>query len=428
MKKPRTETARGSAVIITMCLMLALLIFSVGFVLLPWQEYILNNRVYRGAIAINLAEAGVDYACWAVNSAGEIDSWEGENPKTKTVTEFKTYGNETKGDFYVEVSPGPSTDTWFVESVGYVPGMNAPSFIKRTVKALLAPALKKPFKGVFVGDIDVTMGGGGYTDSYDSRDGAYGGENVGSNGDILTNGTGEGAVNLDSNITVNGSVATGPGGTVTGGATITGDVTDDFSMEMPYYPPPDKTYNVHPGDGVLTLTGGACDSYSYENGYYYKFTQIKLTSTSVLTIDNSEGTEPIIFWITGYKGKSIDQVGSSSIHCIGDVRFYVDAEVSLAGDGVTNESQLPTDCLFFGSASCTRIDLGGSNDFYGAVYAPNSEINLGGSEDRYGAFVGKELAIGGGGAFHYDEALGALTLPGATYSLRYWQEWQEPQE
>lgn len=420
MKKPRIEAARGSAVIITMCLILALLIFSTAFVLLPWQEYILNNRVYRGAIAINLAEAGVDYACWAVNSAGEIDSWAGTSPKTKTVTAFKTYGNEIMGDFDIIAWPTPSSPkvTWLVQSTGYVPAKGAPSAMSRSVKALLAPAPEKPFQGVFVGDIDITMGGGGYTDSYDSRIGAYGGSNVGSNGDILTNSTGEGAVTLDSNITVHGDVSTGPGGTVTGGATITGDVTHEFSMEMPYYSPPSETYNVYPGDGVLTLTGGA--DASYDDPGYYKFTQIRLTSTSVLTIDATNG--PITFWITGYKGKSIDEIGSAEIRCIGDVRFYVDAEVSLAGNGVTNSSQLPTNCLFLGSASCTRIDLGGSNAFYGAIYAPSASLNLGGSSDRYGAFVGKEVTIGGGGGFHYDEALGQLGLPGATYSLRYWQE------
>lgn len=410
MKKPRIETERGSAVILTMCLILALLIFSVAFVLLPWQEYILNNRVYRGAIAINLAEAGVDYVCAAVNWSYSETSW------SYTREEFKTYGNETMGDFYIEAWPTPSTPkaTWLVQSTGYVPNKNAPSAITRTVKALLSPAPEEPFQGVFVGDVDITMGGGGYTDSYDSRIGAYGGENIGSNGDILTNGTGEGAVNLDSNITVHGDVATGPGGTVTGGATITGDVTSDFSMDLPYYAPPDVSYVVQPGDGVLTLTGGADASYPAGN---YKFTQIRLTSTSVLTIDG-----PSIVWITGYKGKSIDEIGSSTIQCNGDVRFYVDAEVSLAGNGVTNSTQLPTNCLFFGSESCTRIDLGGSNDFYGAIYAPNASINLGGSEDRYGAFVGNEVTIGGGGAFHYDEALGDLSLPGSTYSLRYWQE------
>ncbi|MEJ2745946.1 MAG: hypothetical protein P8123_09735, partial [bacterium] len=189
MKKPRTETTRGSAVIITMCLILALLIFSVAFALLPWQEYLLNNRVYRGAIAINLAEAGVDYACAVVNWSYSEASW------SYTREDFKTYGNEIMGDFYIDAQCTPTTPkaTWLVESSGYVPGKNAPSVIKRTVKALLAPAPENPFKGVFVGDIDITMGGGGYTDSYDSREGAYGGENVGSNGDVLTNGTGEGA-------------------------------------------------------------------------------------------------------------------------------------------------------------------------------------------------------------------------------------------
>lgn len=48
-------------------------------------------------------------------------------------------------------------------------------------------------------------------DSYDSRLGGYGGENVGSDGNVGTNGSGYGCIELSSNSKIFGNAVTGPG-------------------------------------------------------------------------------------------------------------------------------------------------------------------------------------------------------------------------
>lgn len=431
MRKSRVEAIRGSALVTALCLVLVLLMFSVAFLFLPWQESVLNHRAYCGAVALSLAEAGVEYTCWAISPTGNIADWSG-SPKTRTETGFKTYANEAKGDFTIRAWPTPMIPNpiWLVESTGSTEMLIRDSKtsiwrmepISRTVKALCVPKIFNPFSGAFLADNIVTLGGAITVDSYDTRDGAYGGDNVHrgapgeadeGKGDISTNSTGDPAVNLGNNITVYGDIQTGEGGVVTPlDFEPVGEISHDFNMELPYNTAPTGlSYAVQPGDGVLSVKKGVVE---YAPGNY-KFTKLSVKGT--LNING-----PAVVWVTGVSGTAIEETGSGVIHCVGKVDFYVDANISLAGNGITNSSGLPIDMAIYGSEGCTDIYCGGANAFYGAVYAPNADVKLAGSEDKYGAFVGKTITVQGGTDYHYDEALGELDLHGGQYMLRYWQE------
>ena len=434
MKTPKAAARRGSAMIIALCLIITLLIFGGAFLLLPWQEYVFNHRVYQGAVALNLAEAGVDYVYHEMNLDPQLASWSG-SPKRKTVSDFATSSGEVKGDFVIEAWPTPMVPKpqYLVKSVGTTEMLMHDSAlniwkmiqISRTVKALCVPSVIRPFAGAFLGDNIVTLGGNITVDSYDSRDGAYGGDNVHrgaagtedeGKGDIATNSTGDPAVNLGNNITVYGDIKTGEGGTVVPVPDgFTGEITHDFSQELPYKIAPTNlspAYVVQPGDGTLTVKK---DTVEYPAGNY-KFTRLNLTGGNLVF------NGPSVVWVTGLKNVSISETGNGQITCNGKVEFYVDDEVSLAGNGIVNTSALPTDCFIYGSEGCDNIYCGGSNAFYGSVYAPGAEVKLAGSEDKYGAFVGKTIVVQGGSEFHYDEALGDVELEGGKYALRYWQE------
>jgi hypothetical protein len=47
-----------------------------------------------------------------------------------------------------------------------------------------------------------------------------------------------------------------------------------------------------------------------------------------------------------------------------------------------------------------------NNDFYGVIYAPNTDVIIDGGSDLFGAVVGRTLTITGSGSAHYDESLG----------------------
>ncbi len=88
-----------------------------------------------------------------------------------------------------------------------------------------------PFADAVHGVGDVTLTGNAYTDSYDSRNGAYNvGGNRHSHGDTSTDAAGPGAVSLSGNATINGDVQIGPGGNTSAGVQTTGNATVSGTM------------------------------------------------------------------------------------------------------------------------------------------------------------------------------------------------------
>jgi len=433
--KPKNRTHSNGSTFISMIIFgFILFVMSAGFLLLTTSEYKLNHRSYDSAAAINLAEAGADYAIWAINLPGtdpqHISTWAGASSlRTKTVTSFQSASGQIMGDYYVEVADSTGTNP-FVTSTGYVPGVSSPGNMHRTVKVKLGTTEYRPFKGLFFGNDYVHLHGSSSTDSYDSRDGAYGGDNVHSNGDVATFGTIVAAINITGSAVVHGDAATGTGGTVSGEAAVTGDITHD---QVPGSDPPLAPVTVPSGlvslsygvngeftDGLLTRTGSGSASIPPGD---WKLKRIKLTASATLTI-----TGPAKIYLTGYTGDSIAQTGSNSqIICNGKVEFYVDQQVTSSGQGIINSgtNPSPSDCLVWGTSTCTSIKMSGGSTFYGAVYAPQATIDPSGGGDRYGAYVGKIADCTGSGVYHYDEALGAVG--GGTpsgYTVVHWQEKQ----
>ena len=408
------KNERGSAFISALIFSSLLFVTAASFLLMISSEYKLTDRSYRAAVAINLAEGGVDYAIQALES-GDISNWSGTNPKTKTLNSMQTAGGKALGDVYVEIFD-PQAQHPIIMSAGYVPDMAHPALLDRTVRVRLNPGAIVPFSAVFIGDEHLKVAGSDITDSYDSRLGEYGGENVGSNGDVLTNGNTPGAMEILGAVLINGDAATGPGGTVTGGGTITGTITADCAMELqpPEVPPSLANLGYWEDTGLLSLTGNS--TYTLDPGDH-KFRRIKLAGNNVkLTING-----PAQIYLTGYQGKSIFQTGGE-IACNGDVVFYVDDRVKLSGNGITNSSLIPQECLIFGTASCVDVDISGTAALYGAIYTPKADIHLRGNSDGFGAFVGKTLACTGNGNYHYDEALSELEITASGYSVDHWQE------
>jgi hypothetical protein len=294
------------------------------------------------------------------------------------------------------------------------------------VKVKLSSRQYKPFKGILFGGDDVHLHGSGSTDSYDHRDGAYGGSNVGSEGDIATYGTIVSAINLTGSTVINGDAATGPGGTVEGSGTVTGEITHDqvpgSDTPLPPVTVPSGLVSLSYGingeftDGLLTRTGSATASIPPGD---WKLKRIKLTASAALTI-----TGPARIYLTGDTGDSIAQSGAGSqIICIGKVEFYADQKVVSSGQGIVNSGQNPEDCLIWGTSTCTSIKMSGGSALYAAVYAPSAVIDPSGGADCYGSFVGKEVDCSGNGVYHYDNALAEFGIGGASgYEPSYWEE------
>jgi Flp pilus assembly protein TadG len=243
--------------------------------------------------------------------------------------------------------------------------------------------------GPFIGIEGVTVGGGIYTDSYDSYTGAYDPLDYNYLGSLCS----DGDITVGGNVEVNGDVRAGEGDTVTlngGSSDISGElgnrvtpldlppvdataasITND-NDGLPTYKPPMSGWikPLNAGTGDFTLQGGA--EYNIPPGTYY-FHDFKMVGGSILNISG-----PTKIYLTG----NFDREGGAIIN---------------------NNTQLASNLTFFMTGGDAHISS--DNVFYGTFYAPNTDIFYAGTADFYGAMVGKTLTIQGDATGHYDEAL-----------------------
>ena len=92
------------------------------------------------------------------------------------------------------------------------------------------------------------------------------------------------------------------------------------------------------------------------------------------------------------------------LNITGQVTFYLTGDFTVRGKPtISVASNQASDFKIFMTGGVAEIE--GDGDFYGLIYAPNTDIELDGTRDCYGAIVGKTLAIQGDVQGHYDEAL-----------------------
>jgi len=253
--------------------------------------------------------------------------------------------------------------------------------------------------GPFIGVQGVTVGGGIYTDSFDSYTGAYDAYNSNDMGSLCSDGN----ITVGGNVEINGDVRAGEGDTITfngGSSDISGQtgnrvtplnlpavdaspgLLNNVNATLPTYKPAMsgwiKPYNAITGD--FTLLAGA--EYNLPPGTYY-FNDVKLTGGSILNI-----------------------TGKTTIYVTGDFDRQ-------GGAIINNNTQLASNLTIMMTGGTASILS--DNPFYGTFYAPNTDIFYSGTADFYGAMVGKTLTIQGDATGHYDEA---LDVPMGAYAYR----------
>ncbi len=291
-------------------------------------------------------------------------------------------------------------------------------FVRRMVQMELRPDVAAPVSTCIVvdpfasgahGKNNVEIAGNVVTDSYDSRNGAYGATNKGNNGDVSTDATSAGAITVDANATVKGDAKAGPGADLATAIvegtpnSIKGDKTTETSvMPMPLSAIPSGITNLGDlklsGKGSMTLTTGT-----------YWFSSISITGNGQLTIS-------------------------------GDVKIYVTGSIDAGGNGIVNPNGTPPSLLLYGTVDptnpankCTDVKIHGNGAFAGAVYAPAASIDVVGNGEVYGALTGNTVKFTGSGhgGFHYDEALGnfgQFIIPssgGGTFDKYSRHSWRE---
>ncbi len=288
---------------------------------------------------------------------------------------IQCYNPEASTPLY-DATPGGSTYTC---NPGHVPAEQITAVassgnITRTVVARFVPKYWTPFQYGLNAKDEVKLSGDSCIDSYNSNSGFYPGipedcTGAGNEGSVAVDSTDKDAINVASG-NINGSVTVGVGGdpnvVVNKPSQVTG--TPTAALEPLDYPPvtvpsglPCVPLKVLGGDDFPIPPGVVC------------FTKLEL-------------------------------IGGSTLTTSGKVTIYITDTLKVTGGGFVNTGGDPTDLSILVTSS-GNIDYNGSNDFYGSIYAPDSDVNISGGGQFYGAAVGEEIQFSGGSSAHYDLAL-----------------------
>lgn len=257
--------------------------------------------------------------------------------------------------------------------------------IQRSINAVLRVTPLSLFRFAMFGDEQMTVGGSIRVDSYDSRDGAYDAvTNSGSNGNIGTNATEDGAIDLNGNsFFIDGQLSVGPD--VADPASIVNGLNESLiSADPPVISSPE-----FPLPTVQIPEGVVCED-------------LTLTGSVVWTLP-SPGT---------YCFANLHVKGGATLTSTGPVTIYLTESLNFEGDSTIGVVNDPTQFLILmetGSSVDISGSIEGEAELYAALYGPDANISIAGDSIIYGAVIGNTVSMSGDARLHYDEALADMT-------------------
>ncbi len=422
MKRPvrkHNKKEQGTVLILALLVTMMLLILTMPFLTKLSGSYRLTEKSYRTLVATNLAEAGIERAIWELNY-GSIWTWDGEpNNRTLELADVQAASGSEIGDISVCLT-APLGQLPFIESTGKVMHIG-PIPIDRTVRVLLE-RLDSPsiFTYALFGDEGINVVGAAYIDSYDSRKGAYGGDNVGEKGHTGTNADHQGCLGLRNNAIIHGSAFVGPAAdpenviVILNNSEIKG-VQEALLEEksLPSVPPPEGL--PFRGDYILPVNN---EDFILSSGEYSSFTLLPNTTVTILT--------DVILYVTG---DFLMEANSDLVIAYGaSLSLYLGGTfIQRSESDINNLTMDPTKLLIYGTDSFNGVmEWRSGSSFYGAVYVPRADIQYDSNANFYGSLVGKNIEIFSNARFHYDLALGDLDTIGEgknwTYSVKSWHQ------
>jgi len=413
----RRNEEKGFVLAVGLVVMSVLLLLAVPFLYQLSFENRLTVKSYKSSAALSLAEAGVERAIWELNY-GDITTWDGDSAlRTMAISSFQTPDGNVIGDIEIRVEDTDG-DNPVVSSLGRVALVESRVLYKGARVVLEEEKYKPWINGIF-GDEELDFDSNAYVDSYDSRDGAYGGSNMGSEGHVGTNGTHYGCIDMDSNARIYGNAVSGPE-SVPEDVIITRSNAEIFGAmeslsdpnDMPSVPLPEGL----PYMGDYFLGGSDTDTISL-SGEYSSF---RLDSNAMVTI-----TADVILYITG----EFSMLSNTELEIDPGIRVTIYLGGSFVQGSNTqfnNLSEDPTNLLIMGTDSFNgEMNWNSNSELWGAVYVPRADISFNSNADFYGSISGKSFECDSNSGIHYDLALAALVLDGADgtpFKVKSWQE------
>jgi len=409
---------RGSVLAISLLVSVFMAILAIPFMTKYASRFRLTGKSFGSLAALNLAEAGLERAIWELNY-GDISSWGGtSSERTLSISNFTAADGTVIGNIATTVYE-PEGMAPVIEATGTV-AFSGSQNISKTIRIVLAGGAPPPlFNFMLFGELGVNIGTGAVVDSYDSRLGAYGGTNIGSGGNIGTNGDIYGAINLGNGSIVNGSAVTGAGSDpneviIQGmGSEITeGSTALEESKELPSVPVPTGLTN----RGNLSVSGTTTTI--SQSGQYNNLSlanNAKVTVTSNVTLYVS-GT----FTMNNNTEFKINPGCSVTLYFGGGWALNSNSRINNAGHDPTKLVMYGTDTFTGSKTFCNTFET------YAAMYFPKANVSLANTNSFYGSIIARQFVIGNNMHVHYDEACASLqtglTSPTSSFEMKSWQE------
>jgi hypothetical protein len=442
---PRSRRDQSGSMLITASVAAAIIAIIIGSILAYLgNEYAFNMRSHRWTQALSLAEAGVEmgfaefnnYYLVGSNGFSSARGWYNGGGGTyyRWVSSYTNGAGVVDGSVYAYVN-GVGSAHPYLFAYGYCSTTPRGPVVYRAVECQLFRNSMFPAGMVAKGSINMN-GNNVTTDSYDSTDLAkstnsqYDASKRQANGDIATNNS---IINSDvslGNANIHGTVATGASGSVSMGpngtigptfsnpattvaqAQSSGWVRNDFAVDIPdvNLPSGASSWSSQGSLGNKTLSGGT-----------YKATDITLKGNDTLTINGN-----VSIYITGSKAIAMGGNGKIVVSNGATLTIYSAGDMSIAGNGIVNNSTSDMNVQLYGLPTCTSVSLQGNGNWSGIVYAPEAAFSMGGggsSGQFSGGVVANTIDMNGEVVFHYDEAL-RNTFGGGAYNVASWKSYR----
>ena len=387
---------RGYILILTITVIAVLMIFAIAYVNFYRGEKILAQNAEKNLIAEAAADAGIQDALCRIKISSD---WQAGFTNVALSHSGATYNmtfvkNNPQNKYYsTNNSAGPAAITtgWpgnRVVPAGAIHLVSVGTFRgdTRIEQALITLKPQGLFMGAASTQRTIEIQGNAGTDSYNSTNGAYGGTNIGTNGNIRTNIGDNGSIDLQGSVNIQGTATyTGNSNseaiTTQGAATY---ITPGIAASSPItFPPVDI-----PTDAVsININNG----YTFTQSGNYVVDSIAMNGATIILANTS-------IKVNLYVRGDIRITGNPSIN-----GYVYDKKTKT----YTPSSAIPGNFIVYGSPNTRQveIDLKGTPSLYWAVYAPEADVYLKGNVSLYGAIISNTLEIYGNAKIHYDEAL-----------------------
>lgn len=241
----------------------------------------------------------------------------------------------------------------------------------------------------------IELAGSARIDSFDSRQGPYGGANIGSDATISTNQVASDKIDLKDSTILFGSAYVGVGGKPAvvikkaAGAQITGATG---SLPSPITTPDTDAPTDVPQQGEYKVSSGTVTFSGDLN--CSKFT---LDGSAILQIDDETRI---------YSRGDLIVKDNAQIHILdgGSLEMYGPAIIRFSNNAQVNINTGDPTYVTLYNLGTTKIELLGSAQFCGTIFSPKAEFNAKDNTHFYGTFKGKNVKAEQSAQLHLDMA------------------------